>query len=55
MVTDILYLTLERFLGFLPVLVAAIVVGKVLSLYISEDKMGILLKGERRNIMGASL
>ncbi|TET18794.1 hypothetical protein E3J74_09335 [Candidatus Bathyarchaeota archaeon] len=54
-VTDILYLTLERFLGFLPILVVAIVVGKVLSLYISEDKMGMLLKGERRNIMGASL
>ena len=55
MVTDILYLTLVRFLGFLPILVAAIVVGKVFSLYVSEDKMGMLLKGERRNIMGASL
>ena len=55
MVTDILYLTLVRFLGFLPILVAAIVVGKVFSLYVSEDKIGMLLKGERRNIMGASL
>jgi len=42
-------------LGFLPILVAAIVVSKVFSLYISEDKIGMLLKGERRNIMGASL
>ena len=55
MVTDILYLTLERFLRFLPILVAAIVVAKVLKVYISEDKIGMLLKGERRNIMGASL
>jgi len=54
-ITDILYLTLERFLGFLPILVVAIVVGKVFSLYISEDKIGMLLKGERRNNMGASL
>jgi uncharacterized membrane protein YraQ (UPF0718 family) len=42
-------------LGFLPILVAAIVVGKVFRLYISEDKIGMLLKGERRSIMGASL
>lgn len=55
MVTDILYLTLVRFLGFLPILVAAIVVGKVFSLYITEDRIGMLLKGERRNIMGASV
>lgn len=55
MVTEILYLTLVRFLGFLPILVAAIVVGKVFSIYVSEDKVGMLLKGERRNIMGASL
>ena len=54
-VIDILYLTQVRFLGFLPVLVVAIIVGKVLSLYISEDKIGMLLKGERRNILGASL
>jgi len=54
-ITDILYLTLERFLGFLPILVVAIVIGKVFSLYISEDKIGMLLKGERKNIMGASL
>jgi len=54
-IADILCLTLERFLGFLPILVAAIVVSKVFSLYISEDKIGMLLKGERRNIMGASL
>jgi uncharacterized membrane protein YraQ (UPF0718 family) len=54
-VADLLYLTLERFLRFLPILVAAVVVAKVLSIYISEDKIGVLLKGERRNIMGASL
>jgi len=41
-------------LEYLPILAAAIVVGKVLSLYISEDKIGMLLKGERRNIMVAS-
>ncbi|UCG44827.1 MAG: permease [Candidatus Bathyarchaeota archaeon] len=55
MIIEILYLTLERFLGFLPILMVAIVVGKVFRLYISEDKIGILLKGERRSIMGASL
>ena len=54
-IIDILYLTLVRFLGFLPILAVAIVVGKVLSLYISEDRIGMLLKGERRNILGASL
>ena len=55
MIIDILYLTLERLLGFLPILAAAIVIGKVFRLYISEDRIGILLRGERRNIMGASL
>ncbi|UCE29386.1 MAG: permease [Candidatus Bathyarchaeota archaeon] len=54
-VIDMLYLTLVRFLGFLPILLAAIVVGKVLSLYISEDRIGMLLKGERKNIAGASV
>ena len=55
MITDILYVTLVRFLGYLPILAAAIVVGRVLSLYISADRIGMLLKGETRNIVGASL
>ena len=55
MIIDILYLTLERFLRFLPILFAAIVVAKTLSIYVSEDRIGMLLKGERRNIIGASL
>jgi len=54
-IIDILYLTLERFLRFLPILFAAIVVAKTLSIYVSEDRIGMLLKGERRNIIGASL
>jgi len=54
-IIDILYLTVERFLHFLPILVIAIIVAKVLRLYISEDKIGLLLRTERRNIVGSSL
>jgi uncharacterized membrane protein YraQ (UPF0718 family) len=35
--------------------VTAIVIAKVLSLYISEDKIGMLLKTEKRNVIGVSL
>jgi len=58
MIVGILLLTLERFLGYLPVLLVAIVTAKVLSLYMSEDRIGIFLKArtlKRRNIVGASL
>jgi len=58
MIIDILLLTLERFLGYLPVLSVAIIAAKVFSLYISQDRIGMLLKApnlKRRNIMGASL
>lgn len=57
MIVDILLLTLERFLGYLPVLLVAIVSAKVLSLYMSEDRIGMFLKArtlKRRNIMEAS-
>ncbi|MDH5450139.1 MAG: permease [Candidatus Bathyarchaeota archaeon] len=55
LIIDIVYLTLERFLRFLPLLVVAIVLAKALSLYISEDKIGLLLKAERRNLLVSSL
>jgi uncharacterized membrane protein YraQ (UPF0718 family) len=58
MIVDILLLTLERFLGYLPVLLVAIVSAKVLSLYMSEDRIGMFLRArtlKRRNIMEASL
>ena len=55
MIADILYTTLTRFLAYLPILAVAIVVGRVLNLYVSADKIGMLLKGETRSIIGASL
>ncbi|UCE43438.1 MAG: permease [Candidatus Bathyarchaeota archaeon] len=55
MIVEILILTLERFLRFLPILVVAIVLAKTLRLYISEDKIGLLLKAERRKILVPSL
>ena len=58
MIGDILLLTLERFLGYLPVLLVAIVTAKVLSLYMSEDRIGVFLKArtlKKRNIVEASL
>jgi len=54
-IDQILYLTLQRFLGSLPILVIAIIVAKVISLSISEDKIGLFLKTRKRNIVGASL
>ena len=55
MIADILYVTLVRFLAYLPILAVAIVVGRILNLYVSADKIGMLLKGETRSIIGASL
>jgi uncharacterized membrane protein YraQ (UPF0718 family) len=58
MIVDILLLTLERFLSYLPVLLVAIVTAKVINLYMSHDRIGMFLKAgtvKRRNIMGASL
>jgi uncharacterized membrane protein YraQ (UPF0718 family) len=58
MIFDILWLTLERFLGYLPFLLVAIVTAKVLSLYISEDRIGMFFEARRsgrRNIVEASL
>lgn len=58
MIVDISLLTLERFLSYLPVISVAIVAAKVISLYTSEDRIGMLLKARKlkgRNIMGASL
>ena len=55
MIVNIVYLTLERFLLFLPILVVAIVLAKALNMYVSEDKIGLLLKRARRNILVSSL
>lgn len=55
MITDAICLALERFLGSLPVLVIAIVIAQTLSLYVSKEKIGRLLKEARRNIIAASL
>ena len=56
MITDILYLTIERFLKYLPILVIAIIIAQFLRLYIMEDTIGIFLKRKaRRNILVGSL
>ena len=56
MITDILYLTIERFLRYLPILVIAIVIAQFFRLYIMEDTIGIFLKRKaRRNILVGSL
>lgn len=57
-IVDILLLTLERFLSYLPVLLVAIVTAKVINLYMSHDRIAIFLKArtvKKRNIMEASL
>lgn len=56
LVMDILFLTIERFLKYLPILVIAIFVAQFFRLYLTEDKIGIFLKRKaRRNILIGSL
>lgn len=56
MITDILYITIERFLKYLPILVIAIIIAQFFRLYIMEDTIGIFLKRKaRRNILVGSL
>lgn len=55
MIYEMIRITLERFLQFLPVLAIAIVVARVTRSYISEEQIGMFLKAEKRNIVRASL
>ena len=56
LITDILYLTIERFLKYMPILVITIIIAQFIRLYIREDTIGILFKRKaRRNILVGSL
>ena len=56
MIADVLYLTIERFLTYLPILVIAIIVAQFFRFYITEDTIGIFLKRKvKRNILVGSL
>lgn len=56
LITDVLYLTIERFLQYLPILVIAIIIAQFFKLYITEDMIGMFLKAKvKRNILVGSL
>ena len=55
MIIEILYLTLISFLNILPILVIAIVLSQIISVYLPEEKTESIFKANKKNIAKASI
>jgi len=55
MIIEILYLTLISFLKILPILVIAIVLSQIISIYLPQEKTEMVFKANKKNLAKASV
>ena len=55
MIIEILYLTLISFLKILPILVIAIVLSQIISIYLPQEKTEMVFKANKKNLVKASV